>query len=92
MWLKIKKIKLLEYIPCMCNYFSQQTEVIPSKDEVDPDVLKSMSSLGCFKNREKLLRNLLKQEWVLWHYVFSCKSFVVAFVTSVKHSSTVVDD
>lgn len=39
-----------------------KTEVIPSKDEVDPDVLKSMSSLGCFKNREKLLRNLLKQE------------------------------
>ena len=45
--------------------FSRQTEVIPSKDEVDPDVLKSMSSLGCFKNREKLSRNLLKQEWVL---------------------------
>lgn len=45
--------------------FSWQTEVIPSKDEVDPDVLKSMSSLGCFKNREKLLRNLLKQELVL---------------------------
>ncbi|XP_078348803.1 serine/threonine-protein kinase BRSK2-like [Oculina patagonica] len=39
-----------------------KTEVIPGKEEVDPDVLHSMSSLGCFKNREKLLRNLLKQE------------------------------
>ena len=72
--------------------FSRQTEVIPSKDEVDPDVLKSMSSLGCFKNREKLLRNLLKQEWVLWHYVFSRKRFVVSLVTLVKHSSTFVDE
>ena len=46
------------------NYdcFSWQTEVIPNKDEIDPDVLNSMSSLGCFKNREKLIRNLLKQE------------------------------
>ncbi|XP_068672803.1 serine/threonine-protein kinase BRSK2-like [Montipora foliosa] len=39
-----------------------KTEVIPSRDEIDPDVLHSMSSLGCFKNREKLIRNLLKQE------------------------------
>lgn len=47
----------------ICNvFFSMQTEVIPSKDEIDPDVVHSMSSLGCFKNRERLLRNLLKQE------------------------------
>lgn len=39
-----------------------KTEVIPSRDEIDPDVLHSMSSLGCFKNRERLIRNLLKQE------------------------------
>lgn len=39
-----------------------KTEVIPNKDEVDPDVLNSMSSLGCFKNRERLIRNLLKKE------------------------------
>lgn len=39
-----------------------KTEIIPGKEEIDPDVLHSMSSLGCFKNREKLLRNLLKQE------------------------------
>ena len=50
----------------ICNvFFSMQTEVIPSKDEIDPDVVHSMSSLGCFKNRERLLRNLLKQEYVL---------------------------
>ena len=41
---------------------SWQTENIPSKDEIDPDVLHSMSSLGCFKNRERLVRNLLKHE------------------------------
>ena len=49
---------------------SWQTEIIPGKEEIDPDVLHSMSSLGCFKNREKLLRNLLKQEWVLYKWLY----------------------
>lgn len=36
-----------------------QTHVIPSVDHMDPDVLASMTSLGCFKDRERLDRELL---------------------------------
>ena len=36
-----------------------QTHVIPSVDHMDPDVLASMTSLGCFKDRERLNRELL---------------------------------
>ena len=36
-----------------------QTHVIPSLDHMDPDVLASMTSLGCFKDRERLNRELL---------------------------------
>ncbi|CAG2118988.1 unnamed protein product [Medioppia subpectinata] len=35
------------------------THIIPSVDDVDPDVLTNMTSLGCFKDKEKLLRDLL---------------------------------
>ena len=42
--------------------FYPQTDTISSKDEVDPDVLDCMTSLGCFKNKDKLIRNLLKNE------------------------------
>ncbi|GMR62437.1 hypothetical protein PMAYCL1PPCAC_32632, partial [Pristionchus mayeri] len=36
-----------------------QTHVIPNDDSIDPDVLRHMNSLGCFKDREKLVRDLL---------------------------------
>lgn len=36
-----------------------QTHVIPSVEHMDPDVLASMTSLGCFKDRERLDRELL---------------------------------
>ncbi|KAF8354125.1 sad-1 [Pristionchus pacificus] len=36
-----------------------QTHVIPNEDSIDPDVLRHMNSLGCFKDREKLIRDLL---------------------------------
>lgn len=36
-----------------------QTHVIPSPDLIDPDVLSSMTSLGCFKDKERLTRELL---------------------------------
>ncbi|GIX81921.1 hypothetical protein CDAR_558971 [Caerostris darwini] len=39
-----------------------QTHVIPSSDDIDPDVLSSMTSLGCFKDKEKLVEELLKSE------------------------------
>ncbi|XP_050685735.1 serine/threonine-protein kinase BRSK2 [Leptidea sinapis] len=36
-----------------------QTRVLPSADAIDPDVLQAISSLGCFKHREKLIQDLL---------------------------------
>ncbi|XP_054165364.1 serine/threonine-protein kinase BRSK2-like isoform X2 [Oppia nitens] len=36
-----------------------QTHIIPNVDDIDPDVLTNMTSLGCFKDKEKLLRDLL---------------------------------
>ncbi|XP_077864252.1 serine/threonine-protein kinase BRSK2-like [Saccoglossus kowalevskii] len=36
-----------------------QTHIIPSQHELDRDVLCSMNSLGCFKDKEKLVRELL---------------------------------
>ncbi|XP_037303185.1 serine/threonine kinase SAD-1-like, partial [Manduca sexta] len=38
-----------------------QTRVLPSAEAVDPDVLQAMCSLGCFKQREKLVQELLSQ-------------------------------
>lgn len=39
-----------------------QTHIIPSADDLDADVLSNMSSLGCFKDKNKLLSNLLSSE------------------------------
>ncbi|XP_056638496.1 serine/threonine-protein kinase BRSK1 isoform X2 [Diorhabda sublineata] len=36
-----------------------QTHVLPSIDAVDPDVLQAICSLGCFKEKEKLIQHLL---------------------------------
>lgn len=36
-----------------------QTHVIPSATSVDPDVLNAICSLGCFKEKEKLILELL---------------------------------
>ncbi|XP_043270166.1 serine/threonine-protein kinase BRSK2 isoform X2 [Venturia canescens] len=36
-----------------------QTHVIPSVDAIDPDVLQAIASLGCFKERTKLIQELL---------------------------------
>uniref|UniRef100_A0A6P7GWC4 non-specific serine/threonine protein kinase n=1 Tax=Diabrotica virgifera virgifera TaxID=50390 RepID=A0A6P7GWC4_DIAVI len=36
-----------------------QTHVLPSTDAVDPDVLQAICSLGCFKEKEKLVQHLL---------------------------------
>ncbi|CAL8260549.1 unnamed protein product [Merluccius merluccius] len=35
---------------------------LPSADDVDPDVLDSMHSLGCFRDKNKLLKDLLSDE------------------------------
>ncbi|XP_076313283.1 serine/threonine-protein kinase BRSK2-like isoform X3 [Tachypleus tridentatus] len=39
----------------------RETHIIPSFDDLDPDVLASMTSLGCFKDKEKLLQELLSE-------------------------------
>lgn len=36
-----------------------QTHIIPSVDDIDPDVLDCMCSLGCFKDRERLIDELI---------------------------------
>jgi len=38
-----------------------QTHVIPTATAVDPDVLNAICSLGCFKEKEKLIQELLAQ-------------------------------
>lgn len=39
-----------------------QTHIIPSAKDLDTDVLQAISSLGCFKDREKLTAALLSVE------------------------------
>ncbi|CAG0883813.1 unnamed protein product [Darwinula stevensoni] len=36
-----------------------QTHIIPCRDALDPDILQMITSLGCFKDREKLVSELL---------------------------------
>lgn len=36
-----------------------QTHILPSVDSMDPDVLQAITSLGCFKQRDKLIQDLL---------------------------------
>ncbi|XP_052748984.1 serine/threonine-protein kinase BRSK1 isoform X2 [Galleria mellonella] len=36
-----------------------QTRVLPSAEAIDPDVLQAICSLGCFKQRDKLIQELL---------------------------------
>ncbi|KAF7461680.1 hypothetical protein GHT09_014248 [Marmota monax] len=42
-----------------------QIRSLPSLEDIDPDVLDSMHSLGCFRDRNKLLQDLLSEEYVL---------------------------
>ncbi len=37
-----------------------QTHIIPSRDLLDDDVLRGLTSLGCFKDKEKLVEALLE--------------------------------
>lgn len=36
-----------------------QTHIIPDRDAIDDDVLRAINSLGCFKEREKLVEALM---------------------------------
>lgn len=39
-----------------------QTTIIPNEDDIDPDVFAAMTSLGCFKDRPKLIESLLNSK------------------------------
>ena len=49
---------------------SQTFQPITTEDELDPDVMISMSSLGCFKDREQLVSKLLSNEECTEKYVY----------------------
>ena len=36
-----------------------QTSILPSVEDLDPDVLSTMNSLQCFKDKDKLIEELL---------------------------------
>ena len=38
------------------------TAIIPSREHIDTDVLANMTSLGCFKDQEKLVEFLLNEK------------------------------
>lgn len=40
------------------------TAIIPSREHIDTDVLSNMTSLGCFKDQEKLVEFLLNEKYV----------------------------
>ncbi|XP_049579130.1 serine/threonine-protein kinase BRSK2 isoform X1 [Syngnathus scovelli] len=50
---------------------------LPSADDIDPDVLDSMHSLGCFRDKNKLLKDLLSdddnQEKMIYFLLFDRK-------------------
>ena len=37
-----------------------QTHIIPNREAIDDDVLRGITSLGCFKDKEKLTEKLLE--------------------------------
>jgi BR serine/threonine kinase len=41
-----------------------QTHIIPTEENIDPDVFRHMNSLGCFKDKEKLIKALLNSTYV----------------------------
>lgn len=42
-----------------------QTRILPTEDDCDPDVLQAITSLGCFKDRKKLIQELLNPKSVV---------------------------
>ncbi|KAH9424171.1 Serine/threonine-protein kinase brsk1 [Dermatophagoides pteronyssinus] len=56
-----KRITLSEVIrhPWVTAILNFITHITSTVEELDPDVLNNMTSLGCFKDKEKLLRELL---------------------------------
>jgi len=62
--LKLYGLLLHVYMEAMLSILKHyvsllQTSIIPSGDDLDPDVLQTMTCLQCFKDRDKLMQELL---------------------------------
>ena len=73
-----------------------QTHIIPERDRIDEDVLRGMTSLGCFKDKDKLVEELLKPSHntgqfvaVVTNYslIFSSKAIAKMFVFNFRKSN-----
>ena len=51
-----------------------QTHILPTEDDCDPDVLQAITSLGCFKDRKKLIQELLNPKSVSFTFKTSHKN------------------
>ena len=62
---------------------------ITSEEDLDPDVMNSMTSLGCFKDKEMLIEQLLRFDpviVVLWFESQSIRSFFCSVEMSALRS------
>ena len=57
-----------------------QTCPLNARDEIDPDVLLSMTSLGCFRDKHKLIDALLSPRLVyIWEFLHRICMYVQYF-------------
>lgn len=61
-----------------------QTHVLPSIEAVDPDVLQAICSLGCFKEREKLIQHLLSPRYRNSHFLLGPMSLKCLFSVTIR--------
>lgn len=53
---------------------SVQTHVLPSASSIDPDVLNAMCSLGCFKERDRVVAELIGPKYALFFFIITAYS------------------
>lgn len=58
-----------------------QTHIIPERGCVDDDVMTAMASLGCFKDRDKLVNELLSPVHNTGCSLFTCICDVIGWIT-----------
>lgn len=47
---------------CSNIFFFFKTTIIPREEDIDADVFAAMTSLGCFKDRQRLIEALLNSK------------------------------
>lgn len=57
-----------------------QTYIIPSEENIDPDVFRHMTNLGCFKDKEKLVRELLSSRYFFKLFFAPLRNFAWDYV------------